>query len=636
MANEQSPTFVCAGIGDNWDIKGTPHIFALRSDSDNRHLYSCTFKPVLPTERFQIVEKDSGWSIRYYPMGGPTHAAQSSCIRGDGDHGDGINWFVPWASIRDARENRESGHDLAVTAMSEPQDEEDGENETETKTDAGTVHGAGGSRNSERDAITVYFNPETRQVEWEAAEFDPVYQLSAKLEGEILANDIWSSTQLSIVSRDDVVSKIFLMASNRASMLCISLFHILPILIMGLLLDWVAKSTYSELAVTLYKPNFFVEWLIVALVFLSLIAPELFDFFASLKQLQSIWRLAGKIQENAYLRIGLRLAVVVSLLDFIQPFLAIALSAYVAAYLHEGVFLNVIINIVVLEFIHNIDEKLVDSYIRGAIGVDRRSVSVAITDISYTVHESNDFWGTSDSSKEYVLTALAKGDVSNTEKLRMMADTKFGLGLAGAEVRSLRMTVNLVDWQNLEDDEIQKYGAAYLNATTDYTWSHMITKNRRALFFHHFPEIARNFAWRGTVHFKKMEARHVPHLCHIIANQPDCVEIWLHAGDYGNPNNMAELCAELSRNSTVEKVGFPHCNLNNQSCSIVADMLKTNTGLKYLWLMQNRDIGDDSLPDLIAALEQNVTLYHLYLHDTGVTEQAKEEASDKTSARMKF
>ena len=179
-----------------------------------------------------------------------------------------------------------------------------------------------------------------------------------------------------------------------------------------------------------------------------------------------------------------------------QPLCALALSLYIAIYLAEDVFLNVVLNIVALEFVAEVDEQMISAFLKTYYG-EHSSVSVALLDVTYArdVHENNDFWQRSDSSKAKVQRALSgcvDGEITNASKWELLISPNRGLGLLGNLpdddngsngsgrkcVTSFMMKVGIVDWSTMEDTELVEQGGLYLAATTNFEWEHVMNRKQ--------------------------------------------------------------------------------------------------------------------------------------------------------------
>ena len=116
-------------------------------------------------------------------------------------------------------------------------------------------------------------------------------------------------------------------------------------------------------------------------------------------------------------------------LNILQYPLVLLLSFYVAIYLLDNVFLNVLLNIVALEFVSDLDDYLIEVYTSWSFG-EGTSVSVSLLDITYKVDESFDLWyNASNTSAKKLREELCKEDIDCSMRWKLLMLKLSGIGL---------------------------------------------------------------------------------------------------------------------------------------------------------------------------------------------------------------
>ena len=127
----------------------------------------------------------------------------------------------------------------------------------------------------------------------------------------------------------------------------------------------------------------------------------------------------------------MRYAAFIELVNLLQSIFALGLSFYVALFLSENIFLNVVLNILALEFVASVDENIIAVYVKERFG-DESVISFVLVDLDYAkgIHEENDFWNESQLANTTVLHAL-KSDISNDTRWNFLTSISKGLGILG-------------------------------------------------------------------------------------------------------------------------------------------------------------------------------------------------------------
>lgn len=158
---------------------------------------------------------------------------------------------------------------------------------------------------------------------------------------------------------------VLLMAADGYAAALLLLCYMLPIGILAAVGRWIldVKSCEDDPSAAycfeLFGNQFDkqAEWTVVCLVFCALGAPVLTGFHDDMADVRDIWRFSRGVVGPVKRRI--RLAVVIKMIDVLQPLLALGLSGVIALTLAQGEFLNVFLNILVLEFVVTVDTPIV-------------------------------------------------------------------------------------------------------------------------------------------------------------------------------------------------------------------------------------------------------------------------------------
>lgn len=592
--------FVLAGFKNEWDLAKCPEMKRLDSIKD-RDIYGVSLVTVMPVERFQVVDAAIGWSRRYYPQGNGA-LPFTRALEGDEHRGHGKNWELE--TVR-----------------------------------AGTE-------------ISLYFAPEEGSFAWTAGPLDSNFGMPRRGEGGMTADDIWAATHFELVGGGDTLSKILLMAADPRARVTIACFRLLPCFMMWLLMLWIQYSARNQMTVSFYQHGILSEWINVCIMYVAVILPKLFEMAEPVGLVREVFELATKVHDNPQLANGLRFAAAFELVNLMQPVCAFALSLYVAIFLAENVFLNVILNIVALEFVAEVDDDLIAAYTDWRFG-ENSALSVALLDITYAVHEENDFWNESDTAKARVQEALKRGEISNAMRWQLLTSSAAGLGLIGELedgrecVKSFQMHVDVINWATMPERQLVKEGGLYLAATTNFTWENNISKKKRALLFKHFPSLALKFPWFGCMQVSRLGLgqSHGQYLVDVINANDEVVELNAACNELGD-DTVAVLRDGLGDNKTLKKLSLCDCQLTDAGAVAFAELLRSNTTLEYCWLMDNKGIGDVGALSLAASLtkpkgdgdgdDANSTLRSLYMRNTGVSVDCQKKCIKATNGRMEF
>jgi len=319
---------------------------------------------------------------------------------------------------------------------------------------------------------------------------------------------------------------------------------------------------------------------------------------------------------------------------------------YVAIFLSENIFLNVVLNVLALEFIANLDDALIHTFISRIY--DHSTVSLAILQIDYSVNEDDEFWAESNSSKRAVREKL-KTDNKNNLIWMLLTSSSSGLGLLGRLqdgrecVNSFSLQIGILDWFTISDEEIIQNGALFMEGTSDGIWAHCVSKQQRALLFKHYPEVTINRPWFGCVNVAGMGLRHshVDFIAHILNNNTDALSLDASENNFGDDAVMT-LFEKLEHNKTLKKINLANCYITNQCAIAIADSLRRNTSLRHCWLSNNFEIRDSGALALALALAKdgdddvNNTLLAVHMMGTNVSEECQKRCTYLSNGRIIF
>mmetsp|Transcript_26801 Transcript_26801/g.35203 ORF Transcript_26801/g.35203 Transcript_26801/m.35203 type:complete len:625 (+) Transcript_26801:173-2047(+) len=612
MQGKDPEEYTVCGYFCDWDTERAPKMQRLKDipnflsqDGKPLEVYGYSFKTSETgrKELFVILRAGMGWKERYYPQGDGTQP-HTWVVKGDETRGSGVDWKL---------ENVEPGTE-----------------------------------------ISIYFSPSARILEWRIGALQPDFQLSApKL-------SFWGCTLFSIADHEGEHSLIHMltMAVDHRYMLFSCLFHMTPFLIMSLLAIWILYVANDQIEIHLYKVGMVTEWINVVLLLMAVFIPQLYGAMTSVNHVIEVWTFSQKVYNNKSLSKSLRTAAVIEFLNKLQPLFALCLSIYVALYLSENIFLNVVLNVLALEFVADVDESLIKVYIKSRFG-EGAAISFVLLDVTYSSFQGGDFWRQSNSSKDDLLESLSSGsDLSSDWKWRSLVSSTHGLGLIGKEekqdestgskklvdwVHSFDLQMDIVDWSVLDDQTLLNNGRLYLATTTVETWDRIISKNQKRILFQSFPSEVERFSWRGVLQFSDLELseEHAPHISKILVTHRGKLT---EANFQNNPKLGDETLRIISNevgDSQLRDFVFSKCGVTDAGAQYVADWLRQDRSIQYLNMADNENITDVGALELARALtegsDRNSTLQKLFLVDCrGVSRVCRDHCNNITNNRIKF
>lgn len=137
----------------------------------------------------------------------------------------------------------------------------------------------------------------------------------------------------------------------------------------------------------------------------------------------SIWKFANRIKMPTGTH--LRLACFIQALDTAGELAAVAVSLYIALYLSGGDILNVLLNVLVLEFVASLDDAILAELVKHRYG---GLVSIAILECPHANPsdgleiEENVYWKTHDAELDSVRSKLRSDDVPNDDKWGLIVE----------------------------------------------------------------------------------------------------------------------------------------------------------------------------------------------------------------------
>lgn len=564
-------------------------------NSSGREIYAVSFTTVMPTEVFYVLDRELGYKRRFYAQGNAWRQF-TRALEGDEKRGHEKYWIL---------DNVKPGEE-----------------------------------------VSVYFAPSEGSLAWSRGPIDPNLDLPLPKD-QLSAEDVSAVTQFPIDS--STLSHILLMAADPLARCVIAVFRLVPHIIMVLLLFWVMQSAPKQTTVSFYQADSYLEWINVFVIYFANVTRKGFDVGEQISAIREAFALAKKVHDNEQLARGIRFGAVCELINVLQDPIAFVLSLYVAVYLSDDVFLNVLLNVVALEFVTDVDEDMTDAFTSWRYG-EGAAISVALLDITYSVDESIEFWhDSSNSSSEKVHEDLRKGEVSNSTRWQLLISKSNGLGLLdtmddGREIVSvLQLRLDVVKWDTMQEPDLVKQGGLYLAATTDHVWEHHISKHQRAQLFKHFPGIAIKFPWIGSVKLDKnhsIGAQHAPFLVEMIKIYPEVTAVSCRLERHDSDACVKVLSKGLMDNKTLKTLSLCASGVTDTGAMEIAKLLRCHSAMDFFWLIGNRGIGNSGALNLAAALceceDANATLHRIYMGVNTISADCQEKCVQKTNGRMVF
>jgi len=609
--NDERVDYVVVGVGDEWDPNKSPRmerkVLASKGEDEVEEIHYVSIILTMPLS-FQIVHAQLQWEERWYPPGkGSTSKHISRAQKGDNTIGHGKNWYI----------NAPSG-----------------------------------------EKVSIYFSPTSQCLTWKREdEFDPTFQMPTR---PIINDDsIWAATQFRVNAENDPLCKTLLTALSIETAFVIFVLHLLPYVILVLLFIWVSAVAKEHYEVNIYKEGMRIEWANVIIIYFCVFAPKGYETVKSFTIVREVLGVAKKIQNNSRLVHGLRFAAAAEFINLSQSIFALGLSYYIALFLSENIFLNVVLNMLALEFVASVDEAMIAVYIKERFG-EHSVLSFVLVDLNYAegIHEENDFWNESQLSKSTVLETLKFGEISNDMRWSLLLSIPKGLGLLGVLpnnrderrkvanpnaqcVSSVEIEFDILNWDKIGEAEIITSGGLFLSATNEFVWENIISKQQKGILFKYSPELAQRFPWKGCVKMSELglDNTHAPYLAELINSNKEVVEIDLRGNTNIGSEGVKVLTHQLKGNKRLRKLSFHLCDIDNIAAKYIGELFEVNTALEYVWLLDNKRLGDDGALSIMKSLsddENNNTLCRVYMNGTSVSEDCKEKCKQMTKGRMDF
>jgi len=619
--------YIVVGVGGNWDVaKGlmmqkTISGKARKEQNQMPSYYYSVSIPVDESFSFQIVHSEHHWKERWYPPGN-----------------GGTVLRVSRAESNKGVESVGNGKDWKVDLTSGP------------------------------EVVCIYFSPMKNCVMWTTQTNHDSDNFQMPNAPRVNIDQIWAATQLKIEPANDPLSKTLLTAVSTEAAIVIACLHCFPYAIMILLLIWVQKMAATHLDVGIYKEGMGIEWVNATIIYFCIFSPKTYEIWNSFTVVREVLGVSRKISNNPRLVRGMRIAAGVEFFNLIQPIFALLLSVYVSLFLSENIFLNVVLNVLALEFVATVDEGMIAVYIKERFG-EGSVISFVIIDLHYAtgIHEENDFWNESQLAKSTVLETLKSGDISNNMRWKLVTSISKGLGLLGVlpsnrdkrrrdaieDINSecvirVEAEMTILDWSKVSEADIQEYGGLYLSATTEFTWESIISKKQKGRLLKYYPNLALNLPWKGCLKFSELglDSSHAPALVEIINSNPQVVEIDMRDNKDFGPEGVKIMAEGLKQNATLRKLSFHACDINDVSAQYIGELFKENRALEYVWLLDNKNLGDEGAKNIMKAFVDekgkngmpgyNNTLQYVYMNGSGVSKACQEICTAKTRGKMSF
>mmetsp|Transcript_7686 Transcript_7686/g.10629 ORF Transcript_7686/g.10629 Transcript_7686/m.10629 type:complete len:586 (+) Transcript_7686:319-2076(+) len=557
-------------------------------------VYGVSFVTVMPTEFFYILESKLGLKRRFYPQGDGSKNI-SRVLIGDEKHGHKKCWSLD------------------------------------------------GIKPGEQ--ASVYFAPSEGTVTWTPGPLDPNFDMPMPNK-QLSLDDVVAVTQFEIDNTP--LSTIILMAADPLAGICVPFFHLLPHLIMILFVIWLCYTAPKQAEISFYQADTHLEWINIFVIFMVNMMRKSFAIYGHWCEIQEALAISSKVHNDPALVTKIRRGAFYEFLNLMQDPIAFSLSVYVAVYMSDNLFLNVLLNIVALEFITEVDEEICQAFTLWRFGEDAK-ISVSIIDITYNVDESLELWHQcSNTSKKNVVRDLRSSDKSNLVLWELLTSKFQGLGLTdsmddGREVASsFQIQFDIVSWENIPEETLISKGGLFLAATEDEVWKQQISKDQRAVLFKYFPEIVSQLSWTGSVKLDLRNSygvRHARSVVHIANKNEDVGSITCEFVHNEADAAVAVLRDGLMKNTTLHTVCIQRSGLTANGVKDIALLLRGNSKLGVMWLLAN-DFGDAGAIILADALSEgsdaNTTMHRMLLGLNNVSNECRDKCIQKTNGRMIF
>lgn len=450
------------------------------------------------------------------------------------------------------------------------------------------------------------------------------------------SNDVWATTQFEI-DPGNQLSNMIVMSTDRTARIVMGVFYVLPYIIMSILLLWVMRSAPKYMTIKMYNCDSLLEWLCVVSIYFSIFMKNGYDLGNDLTIVYEYFLVASKVSSTSERR-AMQISAFFGLINLVQIPLSFLLSMFIAIFLSEDLFLNLLLNVVALEFVTEIDDAMVTSFLRRRYS-DHAELCVSVLDVRYAEHfnEDIDLWHKSCSSKSRVLQLLSEGELTNEMRWELLTSTEKGLGLLGSVkhdkthyrecVSALKINMGIIDWGCLSEEDVINYGSLYLEGTTHRTWEHFIGYQMRALLFQHYPEQTVQFPWFGlNLNELDLTSRHASCIAKICNVHGENVEMVSLGGSCSTTSAMLRdgscsstiggssvsasgfiqtLCNGLETNTTLKNLSFSWCNLDDDCAERLASFLRRNSSMETLWLVGNKNITDAGALAILSSLSSS-------------------------------
>ena len=146
----------------------------------------------------------------------------------------------------------------------------------------------------------------------------------------------------------------------------------------------------------------------------------------------------------------------------------------------------------------------------------------------------------------------------------------------------------------------------------------------------HHPYLAMKFSWKGCVKMSKVDlnSSHAPALVEIMNSNTEVVEIDMRVNPNIGHKGIEIMTEGLNQNKTLRKLSFADCGIDDIPSKFVGSLLKENDTLQYVWLLDNKHIGDEGAKMIMQAVVDegghygqsgfNNTLCHVYIDSFSV------------------
>eukprot|EP00469_Lotharella_globosa_P013458 CAMPEP_0167781970 /NCGR_PEP_ID=MMETSP0111_2-20121227/6246_1 /TAXON_ID=91324 /ORGANISM="Lotharella globosa, Strain CCCM811" /LENGTH=761 /DNA_ID=CAMNT_0007672727 /DNA_START=79 /DNA_END=2364 /DNA_ORIENTATION=- len=305
--------------------------------------------------------------------------------------------------------------------------------------------------------------------------------------------------------------------------------------------------------------------------------------------------------------------------------MAVIIISGVVAILSAGNIIGLLWTALALTWLANIDTMFLEEYIYH---FHRSStLTVAVTNLHWASKDlEKEYWKESWISRTQIRNGLLELENPSHIKWNLLTDSHSGLGLgcsAFGTPESLCLSIRLINWKDMDEDDVADLGPIVARATRDDEWIYLMSRTQQRLFFELYPLVASKLEWAGTVNLSHIgfTTQHSAAVAELLLEEMD--DNYMIDRMHLNGNHIdstgAEIIAEsLKVNPFLERLWIHDNNIKDRGAVAIAETLKVNKILKSVHLRGN-GIGDRGAIALASMLRVNTTLKELGIECNRIT-----------------